>query len=73
MCSNVDCPSKSLCHRHSESGTKPFIYQSFADFKPDKSGKCDNFWSQKEYLNPVFNKDFNMGQIELIKALLRNK
>ncbi len=46
MCMNHTCPSASKCYRH-EAMPNAF-WQSYADFKPDESGKCDSFLGHTE-------------------------
>lgn len=46
MCLSETCPSRSLCHRHEASGTRPDPHrQTYTDFQHDpETGKCDDFW-----------------------------
>ena len=41
MCLNDACPSATRCYRHE---AKPNEWrQSYAEFKPDETGKCEDF------------------------------
>lgn len=46
MCPSVDCPSRSNCYRHTDSGTKPNEYrQTYTVFEWNlDAGKCDDYW-----------------------------
>ena len=40
MCQNKECPLREKCYRFK---AEPSDYQSYAEFKPDENGECDNF------------------------------
>lgn len=42
MCIETGCPKSKQCKRHSDSGTKPGVYQSYAGF--DYANGCEEFW-----------------------------
>lgn len=41
-CKNEECPLKENCWRFK--APRNLMYQSYADFEPDKEGKCDAYW-----------------------------
>ena len=44
MCMNNHCPSRTECYRFM--AVPDPLYQSYADFQPDKvRGRCEDFWS----------------------------
>ena len=43
MCAHSSCPSRKICFRHKASGTIPNFIQTYMDFAPNDSGKCDSF------------------------------
>lgn len=45
MCANETCANKTKCYRH-EAEPNPYR-QSYAAFKPNEDGSCDNFWPIK--------------------------
>jgi len=47
MCMNQECPSRNDCHRYTAQPNE--LRQSYADFKPDSSGKCESFWPNGPY------------------------
>ena len=42
MCRNISCTLKEKCYRYT--ATPSPIWQAYADFSPDESGNCDDFW-----------------------------
>lgn len=48
MCQNETCTASSDCYRHNDSGTRPLVWQSYVDFKPNKDGVCEDFWMLKK-------------------------
>lgn len=40
MCTQDECPSKSICYRHE---AKPGMWQYYSVFYPDETGKCSDF------------------------------
>ena len=38
------CDKQRLCYRWTASASE---YQSYAEFKPNEGGECENFWSKK--------------------------
>ena len=41
MCNNIQCTLKEVCYRFK---AKPSDWQTYADFKQDKDGKCKYYW-----------------------------
>jgi hypothetical protein len=41
MCLSTSCPSRLTCYRFTAT---PSERQTYADFRPDESGKCDYYW-----------------------------
>lgn len=49
MCASLTCKKRKTCYRHEESGTKPSrLWQTYANFEPDETGACDNYWQVKK-------------------------
>lgn len=45
MCEHRTCPSRALCYRHADSGTRPGYWQSYSAFAPaEGADACDRFW-----------------------------
>jgi hypothetical protein len=42
-CLNKDCPLKEKCYRWTAPAS---YYQSYADFKPDENGECEDFYDR---------------------------
>lgn len=42
-CLNNTCPKRSTCYRYRVVSSE--FRQSFAEFKPDKDGKCAHYWN----------------------------
>lgn len=51
MCRNNNCKLKLKCYRYTAIPDK--IYQSYSDFKPDDTGKCEYFYNNKYNNNRV--------------------
>jgi hypothetical protein len=43
MCANQQCPSRETCYRFTAPANE--LRQSMADFKPNESGKCEDYWN----------------------------
>jgi hypothetical protein len=46
MCANQQCPSRETCYRFT---APPGYWQSMRDFKPDESGKCEDYWNNGKH------------------------
>jgi hypothetical protein len=44
MCMSRECPVAETCRRSVKSGTKPDIWQTYADFSPENKDGCDGYW-----------------------------
>ncbi len=44
MCMSRECPVAETCRRSVKSGTKPDIWQTYADFSPENKDGCDAYW-----------------------------
>jgi hypothetical protein len=44
MCQSRECPVAETCRRNAKSGTKPDIWQTYADFSPTSNDGCDSYW-----------------------------
>lgn len=47
MCINEDCTLKKKCHRYTAPVNE--FYQTYAEFKQDQDGTCEDFWDNKNY------------------------
>jgi hypothetical protein len=43
MCHGGQCPSKNECYRHRAVANE--YWQTYSNFQPDDSGKCEYFWA----------------------------
>lgn len=58
LCQNDTCPSRLTCRRFTQ---EPARYQSYCDFKPDKTGRCDSYWTTESLSQPRKKSFFNYG------------
>jgi len=47
MCQNRQCPMRELCYRFTANANE--LYQSYALFKPNSAGVCENFVANTGY------------------------
>jgi hypothetical protein len=46
MCSNIKCDLSGSCYRFLAIANE--YYQSYADFKQDENGDCENYWEYNQ-------------------------
>lgn len=64
MCLNKNCPLRMKCYRYTAIPDK--YWQSFADFAPDQTGKCADFWDNTgKAKNPLL-KEIADGETERV-------